>query len=271
MILPETNTITLAETNDELVVDRSDRPYPLIDDLAKLLPAWMRDKRTDVTNAMLLAWGAMCLYAWAKYGQTTLALVSPRFAAGAWLDEWGNWYKRPRQPGESDGQFRARLLTPPQVVTPSAIRTAIDAIVAEYTPQKAAYLEPAEDAMFCKPLALGWSWACFVQPSNQRLWGHDPLAPHRTWGAYTTPKTPLPRLWIVLPGIGRGIGSSAYAAPPNNALSSSYCTAVASNAFAYAFAGGISLIDKVFSEIQARRASGVLALVFHDPLVGSAI
>ena len=263
----------LAETNAELVIDRSDRPFATIDDLVKLLPSWLRGYRTSISDAVLLAWGAMVLFAWARYGQASLALVSPRHAAGAWLDEWGRWYKRPRQPGETDGQYRARLLTPSQVVTPAAIRTAVDSIVAQYTVEKAAYLEPSDDAMFCKAANLGWQWSCFAQPSTQRLWGYDPLrVTNLKWGAYTTPAQSLPRLWIVLPGVGRSSGQSAFAAKNPGASNASFCSPASPVApWAYVFSTGLSLIEKVFSEVMSRKASGVLVFVFHDPLIASAV
>ena len=110
MRLPADNSIELPAGNDRLTLDTSDRPVPTLDDAIALLPEWAQEMTSDVRDAVLGAIRDVAQLVWARTGQVFAQLQSPRFAAGAWLAEWGALRKLPRQPDETEGQHRARCV-----------------------------------------------------------------------------------------------------------------------------------------------------------------
>jgi hypothetical protein len=266
--LPVDNSIILSSTNDNLVIDRSDRPVPSLDDAQKLLPGWAREFDSPVRDAMLAAWRAMANVLWARIGHLLARYISPRFASGAWLGDWGAALKRAKS-DETEGQYRTRLLNPPQVVTPNAIQAAVDAVVAEYTPIKAVYLEPAVDAAFCSPVS-GCDWASFMQPSDTRLWADYPDNINPTVGAYLVPVVNTPLLWVVLPVPGDGddlaFCVSLTATPVNPTDYISPDTA----GYGFMFPPGDSLFERVRSEVDQRRMVGVPWFAFSDSILSNA-
>jgi N-acetylneuraminic acid mutarotase len=202
------------------VVDGTEPPAIDDDAILALLPAYARRGDARVRAAVIAAWRKMLNYAWAQFGRVLAAQKTPRYASDEWLvDFWADITKKPKAPDEDEPSYRARLLTPFDMVTPSAIKTAVDGLVAEVTPYKAAFMEPAIDAVFCSDAAGTAPWAGFCQPSTKRLWALDPTGySSPTSGAYVVPAIGaaappdaakgLGLFWIVLP-VNAGDDSSA--------------------------------------------------------------
>lgn len=262
MQLPDTNGLTLPESNDDFVLSGAP-PALQFDDALKLLPAWVRNLTSPVRDALIRAWVAQWNLVWARSGRALAQVTTPRDAEGAWLDAWADLYQRAKRPGESDPELRERLLNPPDVVSPDAIHAAVEPLVAEVTPADAAFIEPAIDAAFASSLTSAWN--AFAQADDTRLWADYPDAPERTAGAYAVPVVTTLLAWVVLPGALSDGDPVAYVQPTAaNFDAYSYADG---NAFAFGVQG--TLFDRVVNELRSRLGAGVQWMVFNDPLLFS--
>jgi len=258
MQLPDSNSLTLPESNDDFVLS-GEPPALLFNDALKLLPAWVRNLTSTVRDALIRAWVAQWNLVWARSGHALAQVTTPRDAGGVWLDAWAELYQRAKRPGESEAELRERLLNPPDVVSPNAIRDAVEPLVAEITPADAAFIEPAIDAAFAS--ALDSEWNAFVQPTDARLWADYPDAPNRTAGAYAVPVVTTLLAWVVLPGAlddGDPIAAAQAVAGPDDGVS--FAT---EEPFVFGVQG--TLFDRVVDELRSRLGAGVQWFVFNDP------
>lgn len=112
-----------------------------------LFVEWFREgdneARDELVDAIVEAWGRFSSDQ-ADYA----ASANPAHATGSQLDLAGSSRGMPRQPGESDADYRARLLADEDVGTPSAILAAIDRILARVTTKQAYYYERPDDDAF---------------------------------------------------------------------------------------------------------------------------
>lgn len=182
--LPSTDTLALDPSDDgPLVVDRVGPLWQTLDDLKVLLPAVLRNGTSNLRDAWLQTWGQEALGAQATVGFTFEAQASPRYAEGLWLDAWGNLLGRRRTPGESDQDFRARLMTTPDLVSPAAIKSAVNNIVAAAGALPVIYNEPAVDQAYCGPSTTS-------DPTNPNS-EQQTIGSLQTWFAFTQPLIPL--------------------------------------------------------------------------------
>jgi hypothetical protein len=265
VILDETNSIDLVDNDDELVVDDSDPPAWTIDELLEFLPSWAREAEAPIRDALLEAVRAMAQLLWARIGHLAGQLRSPRFAEGVWLDAWGELKRIPKQPNESEADYRARLLALPDGITPKAIRTALEQIRVEFTLLPVVALEPSIDIMFAAPLDS--PWFCFAQPVDRRLWGEDPERPGATWGAYTfdllgTSQAGYARFVIIVAEDAGATDPLAYAMA--DTLTEESFAAPAADAYAFVFRGLDSLMERLEGSAEQQRAGGVVVLEFTD-------
>lgn len=299
MLLPDDNSFVLVDDNDSFVADGSEPPARTIDDVRRLLPGYAQaGADTPMRAAVLGGWRASANFMWARAGLALNAQRSPRHASGQKLDYWAPFYGRRRAPGENDPAYRARLLTAVNMVTPVAIKAAVDALVAQFTLQKANYQEPvAGDAMFMHPATVSDppkpnasvvsnvvpNWHAFIQPVKGRLWASYPDKPGAKTGAYLVP-TFGAQFWVTLPGLPGDSTTAPHTFPLGVAASwysggdflqgitgqSGPNQSVISGTPFGGYAGFLprsatSLIDAVCSEIEQRRGNGVRAGVLFDP------
>lgn len=103
-------------------------------------PAVVRDALIAALREILLRYQVLTAYA---ADQCDIAT-----ATGEYLESLANERDVFKQPGEDDEVLRARVLTAPELVTPTAILAAANAILAALTTVKAEYFESALDRMF---------------------------------------------------------------------------------------------------------------------------
>jgi len=234
MQLPLDNSLTLEEDNEHWVADGSEPPAIDDDALLQLLPAFARRGDSPVRAAYLAALRKALNFCWAQWGQVLAAQKSARYAWGPWLDIWGELLKRTRVVGEEDPQYRERLLTPIDMVTPAALKKAIFAIADQVSLFDPLIVEPAEAMMFFSDDAGTMPWQDYWQPDDSRIW--RTLADGSTavrQGAYWGPDSEAATFWIVL------------AEDPQT--------------------DGSYLSDRIVSEVEQRRAAGVAWLLLVDP------
>lgn len=231
MQLPADNSLVLPPTNDgALVVDRSNIPVPTLADAQQLVPAIVRSIPSAIRDAWLQCWAAMVNFLWARTSFVLEATESPRFAEGFWLDFWGVFLGKPRAPSEADSDYRTRLLVPVDLVTPIAIKNAVNALAAQVTPFPPIYNEPSVDQMFCGPATTSdpviinsrqqaivslQTWFAFTQPQvtpltptpnqtiyagvNRRLWANYLGLTGNLTGAFSVPGAGA-QFWIIFQG-----------------------------------------------------------------------
>lgn len=303
---PPSTPLTLPAPGGGLVIDNSEPPAPVWD-TAKMLefvPAWARRAPSAGRDAVLQAAGQMANQAWADFSRTLEAQTSPRFAAGKWLDWWGDIRKLPRLqspfgPQETDADYRARLLGPIDRVAPTPIRTAVDALAVAQTQSHAAFLEPWVDAAFVSdpgstsPFVAATPWVAFVQKgtdysqgvqgaSGRRMWALYPDSTSPNPGAYVVPGTlgsPAvyqPLFWIALPGDAGDDSQVAYVwstTAGNPPVSSTDYVQSSANPVPVGLqslngvVGQLTppLIETVTSLVEGMRGAGTQFFVFVDP------
>lgn len=123
------------------------REQPLRDREAALalLPEWMRESDSPARDAIADA----CVVAFNRQASAHAAHAassSPQFATGSRLDLVGS--HMPRAAGESDADYRTRLIEADEMPTPRSILAAIDRILAPITTAQAYYVERPNDDAF---------------------------------------------------------------------------------------------------------------------------
>lgn len=272
MILPDENDLVLPETNDNLVIDRTDRPAPTIEDLLALLPAWAREAPSDVRDAIVAAWREVLIVLWARYGQVIARYYSPRFADGPWLDDpWGKLLQRPRAANESDADYRARLLDVVEKVSPNAIRNGVLAIYeATGSAVRPAFMEPTTDFVFANSTSdPDVAWCAFVQSDQHRLWAMYPDNPNPHVGVFVAYQPTPPEFWVIAPGTAMIDTTSAYA----SSITTPWTDFVSDVATLWPdsdlrFVDAVEpILDRVISDVEGRRAFGVRFALLVDPLL----
>lgn len=240
MILPSGDTLTLSADNDALslppgatplVIDRTQPAAGLtLTDYLQYCPSWARKGTSALRDAFLQTWAQMINELWVRYSAVLEAQATPRFAEGIWLDSLGQLLGKPRAPGEDDPTYRGRLLIAIDVVSPVAIKAAINTVFTTFYPniaQNFIYNEPSIDLPFAGPASTSdpvdafahgsrqtigslSTWIFWSQPvagistSNQtvvdnatrRFFGTDPLTTKK-YGAWAVPANNA-QFWIVL-------------------------------------------------------------------------
>ena len=264
ILVASANTLTLASTNGEIVLDASDLPARTTDDLLEFLPSWAREPVAPIRDAWLEMVRSVAQLAWARIGQSASRLISPRFAEGTWLDAWGDLKKVARRYDEDDGPYRARLLAVVSAITPNAIRAAIAAAAASITTQPVVLLEPAIDSMFTAPLTSTWN--CFVQPATARLWGSDPDRVGVAWGPYTFDPVMTARIVVAVADGAGSLDPVAYSTALSTAMTSADTSfsAPTGAAYAFVFSRTDSLLELLVAAVDSLRAGGVGFTLFTD-------
>lgn len=266
MILPPGNTLDLS--TDTLVLDTSTHPLLSDEDALALFPEWVRElDDAPVRDALAAALRATFAALWSRAHATIAQEQSPRFASGAWLAEWGRRRQLPQAPGETEGDYRARLLRAPSVVTPSAVVSAVLALC-----PTARCFEPATDGAF-------WSdgsdvvayWQCDESlPNAARLGNDDSSAPVRIpayWGSLTSQSAP--EFWIALPASFDALGDTLAFAETSDVLAPEFWTDSTLDGSTDETFVGVAQVgfDVLVSDVDARRAYGVPWFAFVDPLL----
>jgi hypothetical protein len=264
MRLSEMNSLILGDTNLDIVIDASELPAPDVESFLERLPASVRGGESRMRHAVLAALAKVANLIAARVGRLLAAQNSPRFASASALDAWRTFYQRSRVAGEEDRDYRQRLLGPVEKVAPRPIKAVVRQLVADITTVEPAFLEPAVDAAYCSPID-DCPWASFLQPRGKRLWAIDPTSINPTAGAYIVrPEVPA-QFWVVIPG-DAGDDSEA-----------PFCVAESGGAVSADFLNGPqtewnftprepdSLMERIRSEIEERRAAGVTWWGLQDP------
>lgn len=149
MRLPDDDSIELPDDDEGVyVIDRNEQPAPSLDELKRLVPGVFRNGDVLLRDAMLKAWGESENLTYAAGVRVMDEALSPRYADGPALSQWGALLGRNLRRDEDEAAHRARLLVPTDAVSPESIQAAVRALVAEVTSYPPAFLEPTVDAMF---------------------------------------------------------------------------------------------------------------------------
>jgi hypothetical protein len=276
VILPADDSLILPDSDDgALVVDASSPAWNgTQQDLLGLIPGIFRSGSMIDREAVLNMLGNISNEEWARVAFVLEAQQSPRFADGEWLAWWGDILGRRQQPGETAAAYRQRLLTPVAVITPSAIKTAVDAAVALFTTFHAIYLEPALDCAFAAPVVCPWD--AFAQPSNQRLLSYYPDAANPNPPSYAVPVTTGGLFWIILPSNAGDYERVPFASPTTNGFTDDWefvapVSPIPAWAYGYTARASVPLGELIISEVDRRIAEGTAYFVLFDPFIATAV
>lgn len=278
MQLPPDNSFILDEL-DRTVLDPTNQPAKTPDDVAELLPDWTKNIDSPIKSALVSMLAAVANFLWARFGQAVAQQATPLFAEGQWLDYWGRLLHRPRVANESDGDYRARLLSVPDRVSPKAIMDAVLATAAQYTTVIPAFEEPMIDGAYASP-ANNPAWSAYAQPKNGRLWARYPGSLCKTPGAYVTPAARRAEFWVILPG-GAAFGlkgetqAAAFAMPSGSPyrdfVNPTSVPDTWAGAARYTLPAKQSLAQAVISDVEFRKAGGVRWALIIDPNLPKAL
>lgn len=162
-------------------------------DVRAVLPAFLRpDDAAPVRDAILAAL-TQILLTYQRRSAYAAAQSDLLRATGRGLTQVCAERGIYRQAGETDDPLRARALTVPSLVTPGAILTAANTILAPYTPVLPQYSEPAQDRWFVGGNAPR-AWRSFLY--RHATVPRSPLYPDRLYpedaaanGGYARPQS----------------------------------------------------------------------------------
>jgi hypothetical protein len=146
-------------------------------DVLAVLPAFVRlSDSADVRDAIVAGLTAILLRYQALSGYSA-SQCDIATAEGIYLDGLCEDRDVYRQAGEADDPLRARALTTPDLVTPTAILAAANTILAKYTPIQAEYAESVLDRWYVQDGTARWHSFIGANPQYlRRLYADDAAA-----------------------------------------------------------------------------------------------
>ena len=255
-------------------LDGSEIPFPDLPSITALLPSYAQgDGAGSMRDALLNTMRALAVKVWADTGIELNQFVSPRYASGGMLDVWGRVLLNPRAVGESDGQYRTRLLTPIAGITPNAIKAAVLAVAARFN-AKVAFQEPASDCIFAAgDDPNGQAWWGYVQPDNAILWSTDPTVQNTTDGVFVSPDRAGATFFIAMQ-LGAGAdGVTPFALADDDVTTTDANCFLSDGTVDWGFAGfdGDPMEIQVVAEVERRRAFGISWMLIENPYLNAAV
>ncbi len=149
-------------------------PVETSDDVMAVLPAFMRSSDTAVTRDAIIALLTAIFKEMQDRGEYAALQSDILHASGIYLEGLAEDRDFQKQAGESDELLRARVLRIPELVTPTAIMTAVAAIIAPYTTKHAKYFEASLDRWFVSDGTPAWHSFIGAPPQYlDRLYEYD--------------------------------------------------------------------------------------------------
>jgi hypothetical protein len=139
-----------------------DLPVVDSDDVLARFPALVNRKDSAPVRDGLVAALTQVMLTYQERAGFALAQADVLDAIGDALVEIGSKRGVFRAPGESDFDYRTRILTIPSMVTPAAILAAADAILAPYTTVKSQYSESISDRWYLGKHTSPRAWHSYV-------------------------------------------------------------------------------------------------------------
>jgi hypothetical protein len=140
------------------------------------MPDWMLQSLSQpVTDGLVEALYWLILY-WqhdAGYAASQADLLR---ATEEYLDGLGQDRGKERGEGETDLEYRARIIDIPDLVTGVAIRIVVNGILSAFTASECQVFEPALDRWFVAPSSAGATWRSFLERNPEypdRLYEQD--------------------------------------------------------------------------------------------------
>jgi hypothetical protein len=169
-------------------------------DVLAVLPAFVRRSDSAPVRDALAAALVEILSRYRQLSAYAAAQCDITRATGIYLQSLCAEHGVFKQDGESDDALRVRALTAPNLVTPTAILAAANAILALYTSARAQYAESALDRWFVQDGSAGWHSFVGAQPQYlARLYPADAAAN----GGFVRPSSEIGGAWAFADQLGR--------------------------------------------------------------------
>jgi len=169
-------------------------------DVLAVLPAFVRQSDAAPVRDALAAALACILNRYRQLSAYASSQCDITRATGIYLESLCSEHGVFKQSGESDDSLRVRALTAPNLVTPSAILAATNAILALYTTVTAQYAESVLDRWFVQDGTAPWHSFIGAQPQYfARLYPADAAAN----GGFVRPSSEIGGAWAFGDAVGR--------------------------------------------------------------------
>lgn len=277
MRLPDTNAITLPDSNsDWICISNSDPPVPTWDTakMLELLPARAREAGLDVRDAVLRAVGRKINLAWACAERLMAAQRTPRAASGRLLVAWGRARHLPPSPGESEPDHRARLLEDPVGITIPSIREALDALLRDpVTGKRPVIVEPKVDFISWSDTRSNGTTGprCYWQSREPavRRWGAGRRLSERTGGVHWTSMDAPPAIWVLVPAtLSKKRGGWATS---SGTTRGAFFYGTGSAKTVWGSAKTAQVIDRAIRTLATRAIAGVQCRIVVDPALSNSV
>lgn len=178
----------------------SDLPVNTSADVLAVFPAFIRKPDTALVRDAIVAMLTVIFQDMQSKSEYAAWQSDILYATGVYLTGLGNDRGFEKHAGETDEQFRARVLQIPQLVTPAAILAAVNSILSSYTSFHARYMEASVDRLFIADGTTTWKSFIGASPSYYtRLYEGDSAAN----GGVFIPGRGINGAWVFSDTIGR--------------------------------------------------------------------
>lgn len=160
-----------------LPIDGGALPVKSTDDVLAVFPTEVRRASPAPVRDGLIAALTEILLEYQRRSRRSAAMSDILRAKLDALAGIGDDHDLAQQVGEDSETYRARLLGVPSLVTPAAIMSAVNAILAPHTPLTAKYFEASDDRLFLSG-SNGVAWHSFLFETGS---GASPLYPDRLY------------------------------------------------------------------------------------------
>jgi len=253
-------------------------------DVLAVLPAFVRRSDSAPVRDALAAALVEIIRRYRQLSAYAAAQCDITRATGIYLQSLCAEHGVFKQDGESDDALRARALTTPDLVTPTAILAAANTILALYTAGRAQYAETLLDRWFVHDGTAGWHSFVGAQPQYRaRLYPADAALN----GGFVRPSSEIGGAWAFADNTGRffilrvpvltGLGSAHafvagdLAAPPDARVFVGDGSSKASaGMFVYQSPStALAVYQAIVNTVSRIKGHGVRWLLFADPKLGS--
>lgn len=145
-----------------------DLPVASTADVLAAYPARVRDVETAPVRDAIVEAQTELFQAYQGAADYAAAQSDPTRATGVYLDGFTGDVGIYRQDEEEDEALRARLFAPPSIVSPDAIKAAVDAILAGYTAKRCYLYESIADRTYVNARA-DTAWKLYVGSRGQTM------------------------------------------------------------------------------------------------------
>jgi len=145
-----------------------DLPVRAPEDVLAAYPARVAKEETAPVRDAIVAGQVALFQRYQEASDYAAAQSDPTRATGIYLEGFTSDVGIHKQTGEDDEELRDRLFSPPSLVTPNAIKAAVDGVLARYTDKRCYLYESIADRVYVNDRA-DTAWKLYVGARGQTM------------------------------------------------------------------------------------------------------